>query len=158
MDLFKANIFKGGLFKQAKYLTSTPQRAERVIYVSETGVLSMETIPMSTGYMSADKEHMTWAVIHSLKLKLTKFGESIQDARAMLVCERSYVPLDPLNKLKPKEKERLASLSEIAKNRHDVERANVAAGNTSGRTPLTEVVTYGGFIIIAICVVTSLIR
>jgi len=157
MDLFKANIFRAGFFKQAKYLAATPERAERVIYISETGVLSMESLPMSTGYMTAEKEHMTWAVIHSLKFKLTKFGESIQDARAMLICERSYVPLDPLNKIKAKEKEKLASLNDIAKNRHAIERANVAAGNVPGRAPLTEVVTYGSIVIVVICIIASLI-
>lgn len=157
MDLLKLNIFRASIFKQAKFLASSPQRAETAIFVSETGTLSMETLPMSTGYISADKDHMTWAVIHSLKLKVKKFGKPVQDARALLICERSYVPLDPHERIKPKEKGKVASLSNIAKNRHAIERANVGVENAGGKTPLTEVVTYGGIVIIVICVIASLV-
>ena len=156
MNLLKLNLFRGSIFKQAKFLASTPQRAESVVYISETGTLSRETLPMSTGYISAEKEHMTWAVLHSLKLKLMKFGVPVQDARTLLISERSYVPLDPQNRIKTKEKEKVASLSDIAKNRHAIERANAGADNAGGKTPLTEVVTYGSLIIIALCILTSM--
>ena len=156
MNLAKLVIFQG-LFKQAKYLASSPKRIERPIFISETGIISLENLPMNTGYITAEKEHMTWVDIHSLKLKLRKYSQPIPGAHTLLICERSYVPLDPLNKIKPKDKEKLASLKDIARNRHAIERANVNASNSSGKMPLAEFVTYASFVIIGLCVLISLI-
>jgi len=156
MDLSKVVIFKG-LFRQAKYLASQEKHTESPVYISETGTISRENLIMNTGYMTAEKEHMTWAVIHSLKLKLKKYGEPMQGARILLISERSYVPLDPQNRIKEGDKDKITSLDDIAINRHDIERANVNNDNSTGKTPLTDVVTSGSLIIIGLCVITSLI-
>ncbi len=154
-SLFKARIFGGSLFRQAKFLASSEQRVESPVYFSETGTISRENLPMNTGYMTAEKEHMTWAVIHSLKLKLKKYGQPVQNNRVLLISERSYVPLDPQNRIKQKDKDKISSLKDIAQNRHDIERAIVNSDNSSGKTPLTEVVTYGSIFVIVICVIAS---
>jgi len=156
MDLLKANLFRGGLFKQAKFLVSTPQRAESAVFISETGTISKEVLPMQTGYMSADKENATWEAVHPLKLKLRKEGESVQDAGIFLISERSYMPLDPFNKIKPKEIAKKYSLKDIARNRHAIERSRVGAENASNHAPLTEIVTYGSLIIIVLCILMQL--
>lgn len=153
MDLSKIIGFKG-IFKQAKYLTSSETRTETPVLMSESG-FTRPSLPMNTGYMTAEKEHLTWANVHSLKLKLCKFGRPVQDARVLLITERSYAPLDPLNKLKTKEKERLMNLDDIALNRHDIERAIVNNDNSGSKTPLAEAVTYGSLIIIVICLILS---
>lgn len=158
MNLLKLNLFRGSIFKQAKFLASSPQRVETVVYISEPGTISRETLPMNTaGTISSEKENMTWAVLHSLKMKMKNFGQPIQDARVLLICERSYMPLDPQNKIRQKEKDKIASLQDIARNRHAVERANVGVENAAGETPLTEGVTYGSLIIIGLCVLTTLL-
>jgi hypothetical protein len=154
MDLSRVIIFKG-FFRQAKYLASSETRTETPVLVSETGTIGRISMPGNTGYMSVEKEHMTWANIHSLKLKLKKYGTSIQDARVLLISERSYAPLDPLNKIKGKEREKVMSLDDIAMNKHDIARAIVNNDNSGGKTPLAEAVTYGSLIIIVICLIAS---
>jgi len=104
MDLLQANIFKAGIFKKAKYMLSAPQQAGQVLFFSETGVCSLELLPLKIGYVVSHKVKMAWNVIQKLKIKV----EGI-DGFVIPISERSRIPLDPYNILTEEEKQSLAS-------------------------------------------------
>jgi len=107
-------MFRSGVFKQAKYLVSTPQRSQSVVFVSETGVISKEILPMYTGYINAPNIKMTWLVLHALKLLVTDKQGVPEEEPVLLISERSYIPLDPLEKLGAEDKKGIMPLDEIA--------------------------------------------
>jgi len=126
MNLSKWPIFKAGVFKQAKYLVSTPQKAESALEILETGVIGIEPLPMSTGFLRAPDPTVrkAWANVHSLKVQIYQDGVPTDEAAALPISERSYIPLDSLAMLKTKDKEKLASLDDIALSCHDDALAN----------------------------------
>lgn len=125
MDLLKLNLFRGGLFKQLRYLISTPKDAQKCVYISEAGIVSQEILPMSTGFVEAKEKKKAWDVIHNLKWRVYKSGLPSQDEAVLVITDRSYIPLDPFNTIKSKDKERLTSLKDIARLRHNEARADV---------------------------------
>jgi len=114
-------IFKAGLFRQAKYLVSTPQKAQAALEILETGAVGIEPLPMQTGFLTAPSKDVkkAWGNMHALKVQIYKQGRPTDNPAAMPISERSYIPLDPLGVLKPKDRENLASLEDIAVSRHD---------------------------------------
>ncbi len=150
MSLFKWNLFSGGAFKQAKYLVSTPQRAQDVIFISETGTISRDVLPMFTGWIEASNLKMNWLVLHPLKLSIRGKNGRLEDNQVLLISERSYIPLDPFKRLK-KEKHSIASLNEIAKARHAEVRAHINEENSStARDRMLNFVTMGCLIIVGL--------
>lgn len=154
MDLLKINLFKGGIFKQAKFLVSTPQQAQKVVYISDAGTVSMELLPSFTGFLSADGIKKAWFNLHNLKMQVYK-GDEKQEESVLIISDRSYLPLDPHNTLKPKTKAELASLKDIAKLRHAEQRMD--AGAPEGRSTIQELIINGCFILIGILIVGKLI-
>lgn len=147
------NIFRGGIFKQIRYLFSTPQESQNVIYISEAGTVSQEILPVDTGFVSSEKKEKDWAVVHALKFQIYENGEPTGET-ALVVSDRSYLPLDPFGVLKQKDKERMASLGEIAKVRHAQERSK-ASKAIDPRTKLAELVLNWGFIVLCIFAVLA---
>jgi len=141
MDIFKINIFRGSLFKQAKFLVSTPQIAQTAFYISEAGTISKELLPMHTGFMCPPTIKKAWVVIHSLKHKIFKKGLPVSDIETFVISDRSYIPLDPHNTMKKSERERLTSLKDIAKMRHSEARSEVHGGH-SDKTDTANVLIY----------------
>lgn len=130
-NLLKANLFRGSLFKQAKYLVSAPPTSQKVMYISEAGTISIEPLPISTGFVNSSEElKKTWALIHQLKFYVQKDDGPLEDEQVLIVSDRSYIPLDPLNLLTLKALQKLASLEDIAKLRHAAKRAEVGAAET----------------------------
>lgn len=121
MNLLKWPIFKAGIFKQAKYLVSTPHKAQDVLEILETGVVAIEPFPMRTGFVQAPSKdvRLAWANMHTLKAQIYKDGSPADRAAALPISERSFIPLDPMEVLKPKDREKFASLDDIALTRHD---------------------------------------
>ena len=121
MNLSKWPIFKAGIFRQAKYLVSTPQKAQDALEILETGSVGIEPLPMQTGFLTAPGKEVkkAWANVHALKVQIYKDGKPTERLAAIPISERSYIPLDPLDILKQKAKEKLASLDDIAVSRHD---------------------------------------
>ncbi len=147
MNLLKIRLFQAGIFKQAKFLVSTPQIAQKVLYISEAGVVSQELLPMNTGFISALKK--AWLVLHMLKFTVYKDGVPAQDEQVLLISDRSYIPLDPNNVIKSKDRERLTSLTDIARLRHAETRADVDK-NKDQRTDLAQTIIYGGFMLLGL--------
>jgi len=125
MPLRNWPLFRSGIFKQAKYLVSSPEKAQSSLEILETGVVGIEPLPMQTGFMKATMPEVkkAWANVHALKYQIYKDGQPTDNESVLVISERHYIPLDPLRILKPKERERLASLKDIAKVRHAQARA-----------------------------------
>jgi len=155
MDLFKARIFRGGIFKQLKFLISTPQRSQRTLLLSEIGSVTQEILPMSTGYISADIAKKAWMVLHNLKFRVYKNGLPYEDDQVLLISERSYIPLDPFGEIKPKDKERMTSLKDIARLRHADARAD--AGKQGEGSDVASKVITGCFIMLGLILMVGLL-
>lgn len=156
MDLLKLNIFRGGLFKQAKFLISTPQQAGRVFLFGENGMASMEVLPLEDAFLSADEGKKSWQMDHAVTFKVYKYGEPFQDEPVLLLSERTYLPLDPFNTIKPKEKEKRSSLLDIARLRH----ANVLADlkKTRGQqSNVAQLIIQGCFILLGLMLLGTFI-
>jgi hypothetical protein len=154
-DLLKMQAMQGSFFKQVKFLFSSPQKAQNVVLLSESGVISKEVLPMATGFFSSPTTRRTWLVLHPLKFLVYKDGKLFQDDPVMLISERNYLPLDPNAILKPKDKERLASLKDIARLKHAEARS--MAGKTSGDNGLANTIVYGSFIMIGVFGIIGLV-
>jgi hypothetical protein len=154
VDIFRANIFSSGFFKKAKYLASQPQKAAKAVYFSEVSIISLEMIPMKTGYMEVEDQLKTWKAEHFLTKTMCVNGKPIQNGSCFLITERSYMPLDPTGLIKEKDKEKLFSLKDIAVMRHATAKAQ-ANSNPAGKTPLMEVVVKGCLILVGICIVAA---
>lgn len=150
MDLKKWPIFKAGLFRQAKYLVSTPQKAQRVLEVLETGTVGIEQLPMQTGFLKATLSEVkkTWANVHALKFQVYKNGQPVEGEAVLAISERNFIPLDPLDTLKAKDREKLASLKDIAKVRHAQARA--AAGAQDTHKDLAYYIIQASFVLLAL--------
>lgn len=157
MDLLNLNIFRGGIFKQIKFLFSTPQQSQRCIYISEPGTISQEYLPMHTGFVSPMQDKKAWTVLHSLKFQVWKDGEPAQDDSVLVISDRSYIPLDPFNTMKPKDKERLASLKDIARLAHADVRSDMSKHEDT-RTRLQYFIINGCFVMIGLFVLMALIK
>jgi len=158
MKLSKWPIFKAGIFRQAKYLVSAPQKAQRVLEILETGTVGMEPLPMQTGFMQASSEEVkkAWANVHALKFQVYKNGQPVGDDAVLAISERSYIPLDPLNTLKEKDREKLASLKDIAKVRHAQARA--AAGAQDKNKDLAAFIIQAGFVLLGLYGIIAFFR
>lgn len=73
----------------------------------------MSRLPLATGYMVSETDKASWASIPRLKKDLAGFDEPV-----LLTSERSYVPLDPTNKMGD-DRERLIPLDQIATTRYN---------------------------------------
>jgi len=158
MNLSKWPIFKAGIFRQAKYLVSAPQKAQSVLEILETGTVGLEPLPMQTGFMqaSAPEVKKAWAMVHALKFQIYKDGQPTESDAALAISERSYIPLDPLNTLQVKDREKLASLKDIAKVRHAQARA--AAGAQDSHKDLAAFIIQAGFVILGLFGVLAFFR
>jgi hypothetical protein len=156
MNLSQWPIFKAGLFRQAKYLVSTPQKAQKVLAITEIGAVGIQLLPMETGFMKFIEGKKAWAAVHALKYQLYKNGKPTEHEAAMVISERSYIPLDPLNTLKEKDREKLASLKDIAKIRHAQARA--VAAHADNHKDIASLIVQSSFILLAVFAVITLAR
>jgi len=158
MNLSKWPIFKAGIFRQAKYLVSTPQRAQRVLEILETGTVGIELLPMQTGFIQATAPEIkkAWANVHALKFQVYKNGQPLEDDAVLVISERSYKPLDPLDTLSEKDREKLASLNDIAKVRHAQARAVAGAQDT--HKDLAAFIVQAGFVLLGLFGIITYIR
>lgn len=142
------NLFRGGIFKQIRFLFSTPQMAQAIIYISEAGTVSKELLPVDTGFVSSATTEKEWADIHALKFHIWKNGEPTGET-ALVVSDRSYLPLDPFETLKQKDREKMASLTDIARMRHAQERSK-AGKAIDPKTRLAELIINSSFVMLGI--------
>lgn len=157
MDLLKINLFKSGFLKQLRFLISVPQTAQKCIFIAESGVVSLELLPLHLGFVCPEKVKKAWAVLHTLKFKVKKQEELVQDESVLVISERSYIPLDPFNTIKPRDKARMTSLTDIARLRHAEARSEAGKQVTPG-TRLTELIINSSFVILGILALVTLIK
>jgi len=143
------NIFRGGIFKQIGFLLSSPQAAQMIVYIPNSGIVSQELLPHDTGFASSTKEEKEWAGIHSLKFQVRKNGEPVQDESVLVVTDRNYLPLDPFDTLKPKDRERMASLTDIARLRHAQARSK-AGKAVDPKARVTEFIIHASFVMLGV--------
>ena len=156
MDLSKWPIFKAGIFKQAKYLVNAPQKAQKVLAITETGTVGMQLLPMETGFMKLSEGKKAWAAVHALKYQVYKNGQPTESEAVMAISERNYIPLDPLETLKKKDREKLASLKDIAKVRHAQARATATQQDTNKN--ITEMIIMYSSLLLGLYAIVALIR
>jgi hypothetical protein len=156
-DLLKLQIFQNSLFKQARFLASAPPSAQKVIPITESGLISVDLLPTRPGYMDKEAQGLiknTWAMIHSLKMRVYKDGAPFQDEQVFIVTNRSYIPLDPNGVLPTKTRDSLTSLSDIAGMRHD--EAMMDAGKVDDKTDIASKVVTGCFYIMGLVAIIAL--
>jgi hypothetical protein len=124
VKLFSANIWKSHFIKDLGSLLSTPKRIQPCVFISEAGITSLQRLPLATGYVYDETSKVAWAVIQKLKLPMEGFDQLV-----LLISERTYLPLDPLNRLTAEEKARIKPLKNIAKAAHSAEKSRVVDDN-----------------------------
>ncbi len=148
MGFFGANIWKHTFFKSVGALFSSPQRTIQCAMISENGIGSKVMIDLGIGWCSNKAAEMSWLLINKLRMPM----EGVEGL-VLPVCERSYIPLDPLGRLTPKEREALVSLDQLAEAKWREARAKVAADtNKSPNAELLKTIVIVLFIIILIIV------
>lgn len=146
-----------GIYRNAKFLFNPPSKTQKIIFVSETGLISQELLPIHTGFIVAEAIKKAWLVIHSLKFAVRKNGEFTGAEPVLLVSERSYRPLDPNGRLSKRDKEKMMSLNDIARLRHADARSEVGNGKNE-QEDITRIIVTGCFILIGIFAVVKLIE
>lgn len=119
-----AHIWKSSGIKNLKSLLGTSKRVLPCLLISENGVASIEHIPMSVGFACWEQMKAVWAVIQKLKISVEGMDEWV-----LPISERSYLPLDPLNRLETKDKATLWSLKEIARDKYHEARSRIEDEN-----------------------------
>ena len=153
MNLQKLNLWRYSIFKQTKYLISQPESSQHIVFISETGIISKEILPMQTGYVTAEAAFSTWLVLHNLKVSVEDGGGGLGDEPYLLLSERSFIPLDPFKLLKPADKSGIMSLKTLARIKHDQERARVSKmGSQSARDKMLGSATNGALIILGLII------
>ncbi len=108
MSIFKARIFQNSLFKQAKWLVGSPTRSFKCLFVSETGDIGINILPMNTGFVVNRETQRVWRMISYLTCTIPDV-----EGRLLPVAERCYVPLDPFNHISNKDKVKLSQESTV---------------------------------------------
>lgn len=129
-----------------------------MLEILETGVVGKEQLPMTTGFMRATLQEVkkAWANVHALKYQIYKNGQPTDGESVLVISERSYIPLDPLGTLKQKDKEKLASLKDIAKVRHAQARA--AAGAQDRNRDVAMLIIQWSFVFLMFLAALSLFK
>lgn len=157
LNILKWNLFQNSAMKQAKYLVSQPNKARSCVYISESGTVSMEILPVNNGFVQAPENiKKAWADLNPLVRQVLKDGEPWKDTAVLPISDYNYYPLDPHDVIPAKERAKMISLGRIAKMSHAKHRQD------SGRpqdpnSKLTEMIIQGSFILLGLFAVIGLI-
>lgn len=154
-NLLKLRILQGSIFKQASFLISSPTGAQKTLFLSETGDISMPLYPVSQTFVTSEDSKRQWANIHSLKHLVMVKGVPTGD-QVLIISEKSYMPQDPNNKLTANQKNKLASLNDTARTVHMVLRAE--ARRSKDAVDLINTIIYGSFVLDGLFGIIYLIR
>ena len=141
--------------KQAKFLLSTPDQSQKCVYISESGTITCEVLPMETGYMTAANLHKTWKVEHNLKIQMKNEKGVLEDESVLMISDRDYLPLDPFEKITDEEREAMKPLKDIAKINHAVARSKMGGEGDDPRTRLFNTVTIWSWVIAGLSIAVS---
>jgi hypothetical protein len=147
----KANIFRAGIFKNMRSFFSSPKRVGKILMASETGVLSLEQVPMAMGYVSIVAEKVSWLVAHKLKSRIKETGDIV-----LTVSERSYIPADPFGRFNGDELQPLGQIA-LMKYREKCARINEQAMKEAQKSLYQIIITFC-FCIIILVVVFALFK
>jgi hypothetical protein len=151
MSIKDANIWKSSELKSLKTLFSSPQRVQASLFISDTGIISLQNIPMATGWVYLAEEKLSWMVDQ-------RCIQPMQDCDVLVmpISERSFRPLDPLGNVP---EDRQVSLNEIAwsKRREAFSRVLDENKQNAGQK-LMQTTLYGFLLITAIVVLFFLMR
>ncbi len=156
MNLLKMEIWRGSIFKQIRFLLSSPPRSQAGYLISEAGTASREILPMNTGWMCAEQSKKAWMVLHNLKFGVKKDGELMEGESVLLMSERLYTPLDPNGIMSEEDRAELTSLKDIARLRHAQRRSDT--GNAPEKANLLNTIVTGSFIVIVIELVLHVVK
>lgn len=141
-----------GIIKKIKWLLASPSRQQKVVFISETGVISLEILPMVTGYISYGAQKMSWLVMHVLKGQLQSHDEPI-----LRISERSYYPLDPFSRLSAEERKQAATLNEIAKTKYKEELARIGEEENQNAGTISTII-WGFLGLMALIIIYKVLR
>lgn len=156
MGLFQANIWRYSFFKSIGSLFSSPHRLVKCALVSETGIVSLQSLALATGYCIWDLQDYkgAWVVIQKLMMPMEG-----SDQLVLPISERTYVPLDPLRKLNEEDRKKLVPLGDIAETKYQEAFSRVTEENKKNANHrLLTTVLYMSFILTAIIVAVVLIK
>ena len=156
MGVFQANIWRHSIFKSIRSLFSSPKRIVKCVLVSETGIVSLESLALATGYCLRDLQDFKGGWLAIQKLRMAMEGS---DELVLPISERSYVPLDPLGKLEEEDRKALVPLNNIAETKYQEAFSRVVEENKKNANHrLLTTVLYLSFILTAIIVTVVLIK
>ena len=154
MGFTQARIWRFGIFQGLKNLLSSEKKLVKCFMVSESGVGSIVSLKLATGYCVAETEKLAWCVLQKLKLPMQGVEEPV-----LPISERSYMPLDPLGLLSEEEKKNLEPLKNVSKARHAEERSRIADENRkNANTRLLTTIIWLCFIMTMILVIVFLFK
>jgi len=146
MGMAQWPLWRTVVFRNVKALFDSPKRVCKAVQVSEMSIISLVSLPMATGWMTNIDDLMTWLVQHAAKGRLKDEKDQVQ-----LICDRTYVPLDPYGEVTPEARENLQPLTEIARMRHAEKRVRVIQDNkhTPYSDMMNRIITWSLVIIMA---------
>ncbi len=147
-------IWKHSFFKGMGSLFGSPKRVQKCVFISESGIVSAENLPLLTALVHFDAEKVAWSIIQRLKMPMEGSDELV-----LPISERSHIPLDPLGRLTTDERDALVPLNDIAKAKHAEERSRIIDENkTSANAKLTRTVVTCCFVLTIIIVAIYMLK
>jgi len=154
MGFFQANIFKHSFLKNMASLFKSPQRTLPCVLISENGIASKVFVELGIGWCSNVQEKMSWILINKLRMPM----EGVEGT-VLPISERSYIPLDPLGRLTPAERNSLVSLDQLADAKWREARSKVSSeGNKDVNGELVKTISFIIGFIVLICIGVLIIR
>ncbi len=128
---------------------STPARATKGLFVSETGNIGLKLLPLGTGFAYNDEAKWAWGVVNALKVSLRGV-----EGEVLPISERSCVPLDPYNVLSKEDREAFTNIKAIATESFQSSYAKVAdEDRKSVNAQLIKTMLWLSFIAVMIAIV-----
>ena len=126
--------------------------------IHENGVVTIEQLRIKTGFLMANEAEakMAWANVQALKYQICKDGQSTEHEPVLILSERDYIPLDPLNTINQKERVKLASLNDIFDIKHA--QAKLEAGTQDESKDTATIIIQLSFFLLAFYAVIAFIR
>lgn len=127
MGISKWGLWRSGFIRGLKYMVSSPKRMQEVFFIHESGVLSIDQLPMGFGWVDDITNIFSWLVIHKAKFSLEGHEGSLLD-----VCERDYYPLDMWNQTDEDEEGKRQELDQVALSTYHRKMIEINAGKGQG--------------------------
>ncbi len=113
MKLSEIRLFKAGIFNQTKYLFSTPQSAQRVLYGDSQRNLTLEMLPTEGDHCYS--QNGGWGPIESSKL----IRIPGVDGMVFPISFKTRYPVNPYDERTFQEKRNASSLDALCASRSD---------------------------------------